>query len=119
MTRAAEKPKTEPFVISRVFDAPRELVFKAFTDPEHMKHWWGPKGFKVIAAEHGSTSRRDLSLWAPGARRLDDVGTLRLSRDRGTRTHRFDQFVLRRKRRRHAPSYESWMAVGDVVDILV
>ena len=50
MTSAAEKPKTEPFVISRVFDAPRELVFKTFTDPEHMKHWWGPKGFNVIAS---------------------------------------------------------------------
>ena len=48
MIKAVEKTGTEPFVISRVFDAPRELVFKAFTDPEHMKHWWGPKGFKVI-----------------------------------------------------------------------
>jgi uncharacterized protein YndB with AHSA1/START domain len=35
------------FVLSRVFDAPRELVWKAFTDPEHMKNWWGPKGFTV------------------------------------------------------------------------
>lgn len=39
------------FVISRVFDAPRELVWKAFTEAERMKHWWGPKGFKVIAAK--------------------------------------------------------------------
>jgi uncharacterized glyoxalase superfamily protein PhnB/uncharacterized protein YndB with AHSA1/START domain len=38
----------EDFVISRTLDAPRELVWKAFTDPEHMKQWWGPKGFKVI-----------------------------------------------------------------------
>jgi len=37
----------EDFVISREFDAPRELVWRAFTDPEHMKHWWGPKGFTV------------------------------------------------------------------------
>ena len=36
------------FVISRVFDAPRELVWKAFTDAERMKEWWGPKGFKVV-----------------------------------------------------------------------
>src|SRR5262245_62877079 len=43
--------KSEEFVISRVLDAPRELVFKAFTDPEHMKHWWGPKGFKVVASK--------------------------------------------------------------------
>ena len=39
------------FVISRVFDAPRELVWKCFTDPERMKQWWGPKGFKVIASK--------------------------------------------------------------------
>jgi uncharacterized protein YndB with AHSA1/START domain len=51
MNKIAENPSVAPFVISRVFDAPRELVYKAFTDPEHMKHWWGPKGFKVIASE--------------------------------------------------------------------
>jgi uncharacterized protein YndB with AHSA1/START domain len=32
-------------VITRTFDAPRELVFKAWTESEHLKHWWGPKGF--------------------------------------------------------------------------
>ncbi len=32
-------------VITRVFDAPRELVFKAWTDPKHVAQWWGPKGF--------------------------------------------------------------------------
>lgn len=46
-----ERPSVEPFIISRVFDAPRELIFKAFTDPEHLKNWWGPKGFTVIAQE--------------------------------------------------------------------
>jgi uncharacterized protein YndB with AHSA1/START domain len=51
MTGAGEKPEVEPFVISRTFDAPRELVFKAFTEADRMKHWWGPKGFKVIASE--------------------------------------------------------------------
>jgi uncharacterized protein YndB with AHSA1/START domain len=32
-------------VMTRVFDAPRELVFKAWTEPERLKRWWGPKGF--------------------------------------------------------------------------
>jgi uncharacterized protein YndB with AHSA1/START domain len=32
-------------VITRIFDAPRDLVFKMWTEPEHLKHWWGPKGF--------------------------------------------------------------------------
>lgn len=32
-------------VISRVIDAPRELVFEAFTDVRHLSQWWGPEGF--------------------------------------------------------------------------
>jgi len=32
-------------VVSRVIDAPRELVFEAFTEVRHLSHWWGPKGF--------------------------------------------------------------------------
>jgi len=31
--------------ITRVFDAPRALVFKAWTDPKHLAQWWGPKDF--------------------------------------------------------------------------
>ncbi|MGD1149406.1 MAG: SRPBCC domain-containing protein [Thermoanaerobaculaceae bacterium] len=30
---------------TRVFDAPRELVFEAWSDPEHLARWWGPNGF--------------------------------------------------------------------------
>ena len=33
------------FVITREFDAPRDLVFQAWTDPKHLAQWWGPKGF--------------------------------------------------------------------------
>jgi uncharacterized protein YndB with AHSA1/START domain len=33
------------FVISRMFDAPRALVWKAWTEPERLKQWWSPKGF--------------------------------------------------------------------------
>ena len=35
----------ERMVITRVFDAPRELVWKAWTDPQYVMQWWGPKGF--------------------------------------------------------------------------
>jgi uncharacterized protein YndB with AHSA1/START domain len=35
----------QEFVITRVFDAPRTLVFKAWTEPKHMAQWWGPHGF--------------------------------------------------------------------------
>ncbi len=33
-------------VITRVFNAPRELVFKVWTEPQHVAVWWGPNGFK-------------------------------------------------------------------------
>lgn len=34
-------------VMTRVFDAPRDLVFQAWSDPEMLKHWWGPDGFTL------------------------------------------------------------------------
>jgi uncharacterized protein YndB with AHSA1/START domain len=34
-------------VITRVFDAPRSLVFKAWTEPERLAQWWGPRGFTL------------------------------------------------------------------------
>jgi uncharacterized protein YndB with AHSA1/START domain len=40
-----EKPADRELVITRIFDAPRELVFKAWTDPKHVAQWWGPNGF--------------------------------------------------------------------------
>ncbi len=41
----AALPNEREVVITRVFDAPRALVFKMWTDPKHMAQWWGPKGF--------------------------------------------------------------------------
>jgi uncharacterized protein YndB with AHSA1/START domain len=42
---AATNGGEQELVITRVFDAPRELVFKAWTEPERLMRWWGPKGF--------------------------------------------------------------------------
>jgi len=39
------------FVITRVFDAPRNLVFKAWTEAERLTHWWGPKGFTMLSCK--------------------------------------------------------------------
>ena len=36
-------------ILSRVFDAPRPLVFKVWTQPEHLARWWGPRGFTLIS----------------------------------------------------------------------
>lgn len=44
MTKDAANEK-ERMVVTRVFDAPRQLVWKAWTDPKYVMQWWGPKGF--------------------------------------------------------------------------
>ncbi len=36
-----------PFVLTRQFDAPRDLVFKVFSEAEHLAHWWGPKDMMI------------------------------------------------------------------------
>jgi uncharacterized protein YndB with AHSA1/START domain len=41
----AAKEKEHELVLTRVFDAPRELVWKVWTDPKHVARWWGPHGF--------------------------------------------------------------------------
>jgi uncharacterized protein YndB with AHSA1/START domain len=47
--RAKSTPGTRDLTIARTFDAPRALVWKAWTDPEHFKRWWGPKDFTAPA----------------------------------------------------------------------
>jgi uncharacterized protein YndB with AHSA1/START domain len=37
----------QEITITRVFDAPRELVFKAWTEPDHVAKWFGPAGFDI------------------------------------------------------------------------
>jgi uncharacterized protein YndB with AHSA1/START domain len=44
---AASATADRELVITRVFDAPRRLVFKAWTDPEKLARWWGPQGFET------------------------------------------------------------------------
>jgi len=43
--------KDRELVITRTFDAPRELVFEAWTNPEHIPQWLGPKGFTNTTRE--------------------------------------------------------------------
>src|ERR1700753_1168821 len=45
------KSDQRSIVISRVVEAPRELVFAAFTDPRHLAQFWGPAGFSAPACE--------------------------------------------------------------------
>ena len=45
MTNQYDEIVRREIVTTRVFDAPRATVFEAWTDPEQLKIWWGPKGF--------------------------------------------------------------------------
>jgi len=42
-TKIIAEPGKQEILITREFDAPRELVFKAFTDPQLVTQWWGPR----------------------------------------------------------------------------
>jgi len=49
-SRATETAERELF-ITRIFDAPRDLVFKAWAEAEHMSRWAGPRGYTITACE--------------------------------------------------------------------
>jgi uncharacterized protein YndB with AHSA1/START domain len=51
MTETTDIVKKEDLVVTRIIDAPIELVWKAWTDPEHVKRWWGPKDYTSPACK--------------------------------------------------------------------
>jgi uncharacterized protein YndB with AHSA1/START domain len=50
MNTTTHKLTERPFIISRTFNAPRDLVWKAWTERDHMQ-WWGPKGVTIHHAK--------------------------------------------------------------------
>jgi len=65
-TTAAPSAAPRELVFSRIFDAPRALVWKAWTDPTHVARWWGPTGVTNPVCE--------LDLRPGGAIRIDMRG---------------------------------------------
>ncbi|MGB8818345.1 MAG: SRPBCC family protein [Rhizobiaceae bacterium] len=49
--KAGAPMKNKPFIISRTYDAPRQLVFDCFTSIDRISKWWGPKGVKIVKAK--------------------------------------------------------------------
>ena len=45
MTETTDNIKKEDLVVTRIIDAPIEMVWKAWTDPDQVKRWWGPKNY--------------------------------------------------------------------------
>jgi uncharacterized protein YndB with AHSA1/START domain len=44
------KVEGRELTLERIFNAPRELVFKAFSEEEHLKRWFGPKGWPLVVS---------------------------------------------------------------------
>jgi uncharacterized protein YndB with AHSA1/START domain len=44
-------PSDREIVMTRVFDAPRDLVFEAHTSCEHISNWWGPRKYEVVSCQ--------------------------------------------------------------------
>jgi uncharacterized protein YndB with AHSA1/START domain len=55
-------------VITRIFDAPRRLVFEVWTEPEHLVRWWVPRGFTTIS---GRMDVRPGGAWSRSMRAPD------------------------------------------------
>jgi uncharacterized protein YndB with AHSA1/START domain len=50
-TLQVSTPSDREIVMSRAFDAPRALVFEAWTRPEHVRHWWGLRSSTMLVCE--------------------------------------------------------------------
>jgi uncharacterized protein YndB with AHSA1/START domain len=89
-------PTDREIVMTRVFDAPRHLVFDAFTKPELLKRWFGPRGWSLVVCEVdlkvGGTFR--FVLRGPDGRDMGMRGVYReiLAPERSVHIESFDDF---------------------------
>ncbi len=75
--KAARTISSRDLVITRVFDAPVELVWKAWTEPERIKKWWGPKNYTapVIKVDFKVGGKALLSMRGPDGKDVWTTGT--------------------------------------------
>lgn len=89
-------PSEREIVLTRVFDAPRRLVFDALTKPELLKRWFGPRGHNLVVCEVdlrvGGTWR--FVLRSPDGKDMGMRGVYReiVPPDRSVHTESFDDF---------------------------
>lgn len=79
MAAKGNDPSSSEVIITRIFDAPRALLWQAWTDPKHIMQWWGPAGFENERCESelkvgGSFS---LAMRAPDGNVYPCIGTFR------------------------------------------
>lgn len=77
MAATGNDQSSSEVVLTRTFDAPRELVWQAWTDPKHIIHWWGPEGFNNERCESDLRigGRFQLEMRAPDGNVYPCVGT--------------------------------------------
>ena len=95
----AEPGKTS-FTTTRVVDAPRALVFEAFTKREHLKRWMGPRNLTMVGCDSDFRVGRTLSLRAPRGERTGGRLQRRVPGDRTTRADRQNVRLRSLSRRR-------------------
>lgn len=79
MSAKGNDPTDSEVVITRTFDAPRRLVWQAWTDPQHIMRWWGPAGFNNETCESDLRvgGRFRLEMRAPDGNVYPCIGTFR------------------------------------------
>lgn len=89
-------PSDREVVLTRVFDAPRRLVYDAFTQPELLKRWFGPRGWSLVVCE---VDLRVGGAWryvlrGPDGKEMGMSGVYRelAPPDRSVHTERFDDY---------------------------
>jgi uncharacterized protein YndB with AHSA1/START domain len=72
-------PAQAEVVIERVFDAPRDLVWRAWTEPEHFKRWYGPTGMETVACDVDLRvgGRRSIGMRSPDGQQYHTTGEYR------------------------------------------
>jgi uncharacterized protein YndB with AHSA1/START domain len=89
-------PTEREIVLTRVFDAPRRLVFDAFTKPELLKRWFGPRGWSLVVCEVDLKvgGKWRFVLRGPDGKDMGMSGVYReiMTPDRSVHTESFDDF---------------------------
>jgi uncharacterized protein YndB with AHSA1/START domain len=89
-------PTQREIVLTRVFDAPRRLVFDAFTKPELLKRWFGPRGWSLVVCEVDLKvgGKWRFVLRGPDGKDMGMSGVYReiMAPDRSVHTESFDDF---------------------------
>ena len=77
--KSARKPALVGIVMERTFDAPRERLWKAWTDAEDLKRWWGPKPFTApfIRVDPRVGGRFDYCMRSPDGKDYCNTGAFR------------------------------------------